>query len=184
MNGRVLPLLALFLSIGIFFVYVSPAWSGPIATTKANIASDNEALAAAERYKTQENELAKAKSDINQENLDRLETFLPDSVDNVRLILDLNALAAKSGLSLSNIDVAKIAIENTSALDALPSASANTLGSANLTLSAVGTYKALQTFLDGIEMSERLLDVSDITFNGSETGIYTYKLTLRLYWLR
>ncbi|OGG78521.1 hypothetical protein A3A36_00485 [Candidatus Kaiserbacteria bacterium RIFCSPLOWO2_01_FULL_52_12b] len=184
MNSRVLPLLALFLAIGIFFVYISPMWSGTIATTKAAIKSNNEALAAAATYKARENELASAKNAMDPDNLARLSALLPDSVDNVRLILDLNALAARSGLTLSNIDVARTAADSVSVSDALPSTDASVVGAANLSLSAVGTYQALQTFLLGVEMSERLLDVKEIALSGSDTGVYTYKMTVRLYWLR
>ena len=187
MNSRILPFLALFVAVGIFFAYVNPTWSGSIADTKAAIALDDQALAAANQYAAQQNTLASARAAIDPANLSRLNAFLPDSVDNVGLILDLNALAARSGLSLSNVDVvsdnAAAAQNGTSA--AVPSATAvNPVGSISLSLSAVGTYAALQTFLSGIERSARLLDIQDLVVKGSDTGVYTYQMVLRLYWLR
>lgn len=185
MNSRVLPLLALFLSVGIFFAYVNPTWSGSVATTKSAIALDDQALAAASEYAAQQNALASQRDAIDPTNLARLTEFLPDSVDNVGLILDLNALAARSGLTLSNIDVAAGGATGKNTTTAgLPAAGESPVGSVNLSLSAVGTFTALQTFLDGIERSERLLDVQDIVVKGSDTGVYTYQMTLRLYWLR
>lgn len=183
MNSRVLPALALMISVGIFFAYVKPVWSGPIADTKIAIKDDEQALAAADEYKEKENELASARNAIDQDNLARLSVFLPDSVDNVRLILDINALAARSGLSLANIDVTRNDSGGTGN-DALPAARANPVGSADLSLSAIGTYSALHAFLAGIEKSARLLDVRDIVVNGSNTGVYNYQVTIRLYWLR
>ena len=100
MNTRVLPLVALFVAIGIFFLYVSPTWSGSIKTTKDAIALDDEALVAANQFAAQQNTLASARDAIDPADLARLTAFLPDSVDNVGLILDLNALAARSGFSL------------------------------------------------------------------------------------
>lgn len=183
MSSRILPVLALFVAIGTFFGYVSPTWSGSIAETKAAIVLNDQALTAASEYKAQQNTLAAARSAIDPEHLKRLSVFLPDSVDNVRLILDLNALAARSGLSLSNIDVV---INNTGSTESntLGAATLNPVGSVNLSLSAVGTFTALQTFLSGVERSARLLDVQDIAVKGSDTGVYTYQMTLRLYWLR
>ncbi len=186
MSSRILPVLALFVAIGILFGYVRPGWSGTIAETKAAIALNEQALTAASEYKAQQNALAAARSAIDPEHLRRLSVFLPDSVDNVRLILDLNALAARSGLSLSNIDVV---INDTSGSvtntpGALGAAAPNPVGSVNLSLSAIGTFAALQTFLDGVERSARLLDVKNIAVKGSDTGVYTYQMTLRLYWLR
>ena len=52
------------------------------------------------------------------------------------------------------------------------------------TLSAVGTYPSLKSFLAGVERSARLLDVQSLSVKGSETGVYTYEIKLRLYWLR
>ncbi len=188
MNSRVLPLLAIIISVAIFFGYVNPTWTGRIARTKAAIASDDQALAAAKAYDAQENTLAAARNAIDPAALSRLSTFLPDSVDNVGIILDLNALAARSGLSLSSVDVSKNSAnaENPSGAAGTSSSSAGTgsVGSVDLLVSATGTYSAFQSFLQGTEKSLRLLDVQDLAVNGSETGTYTYTMTLRLYWLQ
>ena len=36
----------------------------------------------------------------------------------------------------------------------------------------------------GIEKSLRLLDVQDLVVKGSDTGVYTYQMHIRFYWLR
>ena len=183
-HDRIIPLFSLMVAVGIFFAYVNPTWSGHIAETKAAIVSNDQALVAASAYTARQNTLAAARNDIDPENLARLAVFLPDSVDNVGLILDLNALAARSGLSLSNIDVTKNVAASSDASGALPVDRVNPTSSIDLSLSAIGTYTALQAFLVGIEKSTRLLDVQDIVVKGSDTGVYTYQMKLRIYWLR
>lgn len=186
MNDRIIPSIALLIALGIFFVYVDPTWSGAIADTKSAIALDDEALAAAQLYTEQQNSLATSRNAIDPAYLTRLSTFLPDSVDNVGLILDLNALAARSGLSLSNVDVVSNAtgVAKASVNQGLLAAGMSPVGSIDLTLSAIGTYPALQAFLVGVERSARLLDIRDIVVKGSDTGVYNYQMALRLYWLR
>lgn len=186
MNSKILPFLALIVSAGILFAYVGPTWSGSIAATKSAIAFDNQALAAADQYASQQNSLASSRNAISSSDLARVEAFLPDSVDNVGLILDLNALAARSNLALSNIDVVSGVTGGAgrSATKGLPAAGASPVGSVDLSLSAVGSYSALKSFLIGVERSARLLDVRDIVIKGSDTGVYNYQMTLRLYWLR
>lgn len=198
MSTRILPLIALFVALGIFFLYVSPTWSGSIGATKAAIAADDQALAAANQFSAQQNTLASARDAIDPADLTRLTAFLPDSVDNVGLILDLNALAARSGFSLSSIDVISTKVTSVASgapaagqqglsaagQQGLPAAGANPLGFVDMSLSAVGTYTALQSFLSGVERSARLLDVRDIVVKGSDTGVYNYQMLLRLYWLR
>lgn len=181
------------IAAGIFFAYVSSTWSGEIATTKAAIAADDQALAAASMYTAQQNQLASERNAINQKDLARLAVFLPDSVDNVGLILNLNAIAARSGLSLSNVDVitgGEQAVTNGS-VQQQGNVGTGTVGNGttgpvsfvDLSLSAVGSYTALQSFLRDVEQSQRLLDVKDIVVKGSSTGVYTYQVKLRLYWL-
>ena len=186
MNSRILPAAALILAVGMFFVYVNPTWNGAIADAKAAIALDDQALAAASEYTSQQNALAAARSAIDPTDLARLSAFLPDSVDNVGLILDLNALAARSGLSLANVDVVSndASSAKTGTSGALPAQAQNPIGSVNLSLTAVGTFASLQAFLSGVERSARLLDVQDLVVRGSDTGVYTYQLILKLYWLR
>lgn len=208
MTSRLLPFLALVAAVGIFFAYVNPLWNGKIASAKAGIASDDQALASAAAYVKRENELASQMNAIDPTALARLTTFLPDSVDNVGLILDLNALAARSGLTLSSLDVANASsgaastpastpVTTPASVPAVAPATtasgpsfatagqgSDPVGTVDLTIAAKGTYGALQSFLKGIEFSERLLDVRDITITGSDSGLYTYQMTLRLYWLR
>lgn len=185
MNTRIFPAIAFMGAVAIFFFYVNPMWTGTIATARAAIAQSEQALLAAKKYSAQQNQLAAARDAIDPANISALSTFLPDSVDNVGLILDLNALAARSGMSVSNIDV----ITNTTKGDspnagALPAADVNPVNSVDLSLSAIGTFSALKSFIIGIEKSARLLDIHDLSVRGSETGVYTYDMTIRLYWLR
>lgn len=180
MNIRILPILALLAAIGIFFWYVNPTWTVSIAATKAAIASDNEALIAADAFVAQQNQLIAARDAIDPADLVRLAALLPDSVDNVGLILDLNALAARSGVSLSNIDVAS----DTAPSASVPTSRTNPLSSVDLALTVIGSYQGFQAFLSGVEKSQRLLDVRDITIKGSDTGVYNYQMKLRLYWLQ
>jgi Tfp pilus assembly protein PilO len=182
MNHRATGLFSIIIAVGIFFGYVSPTWSGSIANLSSAIANDTQALAAAKAYTARQNELASAENAIDPTDLAKLTTFLPDSVDNVGLILDLDALAARSGLSLSNIDVATSPAASAAA--AGQNGGSSPVGSVDLTLSAVGTYGALQQFLSGVERSARLLDITDLTVKGSDTGVYSYQMTVRLYWLR
>ena len=188
MTSRILPIFAFFIAIAIFFFYVRPAWTGSIATTKAAIANDNQALATASEYTAKQNELASAENAINPADLSSLSTFLPNSVDNVGIILDLNALAARSGLLLTKADVAAgvngadSQNSSASAAGAVPDGSQSNIGSISLSISASGTYAAFRSFLAGIEDSQRLLDMKSLSISGSNSGIYTYTMTIQLYW--
>lgn len=177
--NRALPIGAIIAAIGIVVLYVSPTYTGAIAAVKGRIAEQDAALVAAARFHTKEAELAAAKNAIAPTDLERLETLIPSSIDNVGVILDLTALASRSGVQLTSINASQpstASIEEGGAQ--LP------VGSIDLTLSANGTYKAFLTFMAGIERSARLLDITNLTVGGSDTGVYTYSMSVRLYWLR
>ncbi len=182
MNSRILPLLALVLSIVTFFGYVNPIYTGDIAEKRSAIESNNNALSAANDFRQHASQLASEEAQINQNSRSRLNILLPDSVNNVRAILDLEALAVRSGISISAINVSKQDDESQNPNDGIDTI--GPVGSVGLTLSASGTYESLKTFLRGIESSQRLLDVTQLGISGSETGVYTYQLNARLYWLR
>ncbi len=196
MNSRILPILALLISIGIFFAYINPTWNGSIASAKAAISADSQALASADTFTKTENQLASEQASMSSSDLNQLAAMVPDSVDNVGIILDLNALAARTGLSLSNIDIAQNSNQSngqttTQTTSATPTnvtggaaSSEGPVGNVDLSLSAIGTYASLKQFLVGIEHSQRLLDVRDLSIKSSKTGVYNYQMTIRLYWLR
>lgn len=200
--NRIIPLLLVIGAVGLFMGYTQPTYGGSVAALKEEIQSFDTALSAAEQFKQKEVQLTQQRAAISQEQLDRLEAFLPDSVDNVQLIVDLNSLAARSGVQLSQFDIAEGG-SNAAAETAAPTAgtpmgaaplaptnaplalqSSEPTDSLELSVSATGSYAAFRTFLTGVEQSLRPLDVIELSVQDSETGVYTYDITFRLYWLR
>lgn len=203
--SRIIPLLLVVGAIGLFMGYTQPTYGGSVASLKEEIRGFDTALSAAEQFKQKEAELTQQRAALSQEQLARLEAFLPDSVDNVQLIVDLNSLAARSGVQLSQFDIAESGTGSDSAttaaapqaagpdMDAAPLTPSNTTlalqsseptESLELSVSATGSYAAFRTFLAGVEQSLRPLDVIELSVQDSETGVYTYDVTFRLYWLR
>jgi len=204
--SRIIPLLLLIGAIGLFVGYTQPTYGGSIAALKDEITNLDSALQAAEQFKQKEAQLTQQRNAISGEQLARLESFLPDSVDNVQLIVDLNSLAARSGVQLSEFSIEggteTRSTESTATVAEAPAgaplvsptapAQGNTLAlqssepteSLELSVSATGSYAAFRTFLTGVEQSLRPLDVIELSVEDSETGVYTYDVTFRLYWLR
>lgn len=183
MIGRIIPVLVLLAAIGIFFGYIHPTYTGEIAAQQAKIQSYDNALLAAATFREKETALVAQQESVSSTDRARIESFLPDGVDNVQLIVDLNALASRSGMRLSDFNIAeskqddrdpgRLALEAETATDSL-----------DITVSAIGTYAAFRTFLEGVEFSLRPMDLVRLTLTDSDTGVYTYNMTFRIYWLR
>ncbi|MFZ1987809.1 MAG: hypothetical protein WAV21_02125 [Minisyncoccia bacterium] len=185
MSRFIIPFAALLIAVGLFFGYVRPTWTLDIAAKKVEIASYDSALDAAARFAEKQAELEQKRNAIPQESLQRLDAFLPDSVDNIQLILDLNALAARSGIELSDFDTGAINnAEDQQNTEEDPDARNQPLvDSLQLSLKAEGTYAAFRSFIAGIEQSLRPLDLVAVSVSDSDTGVYGYDIKLNFYWL-
>lgn len=187
MISRLIPILLVIAAGGLFFGYIQPTYSGSIATLSAENKSLDTALQAARDFKEKEVALTRERSTIPADQLERLNAALPDSVDNVQLIVDLNSLAARSGVELSQFSVSG---EDSAAGDAAAATpdsvftSGESTDSLEVSVSATGSYEAFRVFLNGLEKSLRPLDVVELSVQDSATGVYTYTMTFRIYWLR
>lgn len=187
MITRILPVILILIAVGAFVGYVSPTYSKSIVPLQQDIKQYNNTLKAAQEFNEKEAQLATERNGIPQDAIARLMAFLPDGVDNIQLILDVNSLAARSGVKLSDFDV-KASSDPLSASDqssgALPLDSASSpYDSLDLSVKATGTYSAFRTFLAGLEQSLRPLDVVQLNVTPGENGSNLYDLTLRIYWL-
>lgn len=190
MISRALPVILICLSIGIFFLYISPTYKNGIIPLQEEIKKSDSALAAAADFNEKQAQIATERAAIPSDAVEKLQKYLPDGVDNVQMILDLNALAARSGVTLSrfgikeNSQVTSNGAVDTSGAGLLGAQKAKGTDSLDLSVTATGTYSSFRTFLYGIEHSLRPLDVTQIIINDSKTGVYSYDMTLRIYWLR
>lgn len=184
--NRLIPLFLVVLAGGIFLAYIQPTYSGSITALQSEINELDDALIASRNFKDKELELTRERSALSADQIARLEAFLPDSVDNVQLIVDLNSLAARSGVSLSDFDIAggDLASSTNAGGEVIPLAESDTIDSLELSVAATGSYASFRTFLAGIEQSLRPLDIVQLSVDDSNTGVYTYDITFRLYWLR
>lgn len=183
MMQRLIPLVFLLMAAGIAVLYINPTYTVAIAEKKDQLRIYDDALIAADKFTAQRTSLAQKKAEISKDDIERIEAFLPDDVKNVQLILDLNTLAKKSGLTAKSWGV-----ENAQGSSGTEQGSVETTDvtdSLKLTLSASGSYSAFRAFLDAVEKSLRLIDVMSVSVKaGTGTGVYDYEIVFRLYWLR
>lgn len=182
MISRIIPVVLILIAVGLFFSYINPTYTGAVHALQMEIQSYNKALLAAEAYHDKEVLLMEERKNIPENALERVEAFLPNGVDNVQLILDLNALAKRSGLTLSDFDIAES--EDNEQGGALSLASDTQTESLDLSVTARGNYASFKTFILAAEQSLRPLDVVELSITDSETGVYTYNIKFRIYWLK
>ncbi|HEV3244874.1 MAG TPA: type 4a pilus biogenesis protein PilO [Candidatus Paceibacterota bacterium] len=187
MTRNIFTVLLLIGAVAIFFFYTSPSYDGLQALSAQN-AQYNAALDKATQLQQLKQTLLSRYSSFDPNALSRLSTMLPDQVDNIRLILDLDNLAGRYGMALQNVDISSPDTQSGSVVNSIETA-ATPYDSLTIQFSTHGTYSQFTQFLSALESSLRLVDVVSITVAPSGTGgaggaIYTYSMTVQTYWLR
>lgn len=177
--GKVfLPVILVFLSAGVFVGFTDKRYQAVkvLQSEQAKLLESRDAL---DLLAKQIEALLEQEKGIEQGDLARLRELLPDAVDNIRLILDIDQVAAKHGLVIKNVKVGDISgSTNPSSTDVAK------VGSVTISFSVSATYDIFRSFVNDLEKSLRLVDISSIALKTSDKGVYEYNLTLRTYWLK
>jgi len=185
--NRLVSIILILGAIGIFFGYVNPTYSGPVKALQDEVDNLNTALETAVKFREEQARLVAERERIPESDLERVKKLLPDNVDNVQLILDVDGIALESGVRISDIGIE----ENSGGNDGATATGQGVLiqeekayDSLTLSFTAAATYDQFKTFLRNIEQSLRTLDIVEISFSESETGVYNFDMRVRVYWLK
>ena len=85
------PIILIIISAILFIMFTNPLYS-EINTYRGEVASYNEALGNSKALENERDKLAQKYNSIGIDNLARLEKLLPSSVDNIRLILEIEKI--------------------------------------------------------------------------------------------
>jgi Tfp pilus assembly protein PilO len=120
---------------------------------------------------------------ISAENLAKLDKILPDSIDNIQLVIEMNQVAQLHALTLKNLKVDS-ATKTDQNKTSQTSQDTGKYGTVGLSFSVSASYSNFQSFLDDLERSLRLLEITDLSISSSETGVYDFTVSLKTYWLK
>jgi hypothetical protein len=105
-------------------------------------------------------------------------------VDNVRLIIDISGIAARHGLVASGITTSADTPSGVPAAAAPVTSGVNGLSKVKVSFSVTTSYAGFISFLEDLERSLRILDVTNIILAPTaNSGVYTYSVALNTYWL-
>jgi len=179
---KLTPSIFLILSLAIYFVLISPEQGNikVLEVEKQSLEADNQK---AKEYQVKKSDLIKQfRDNVSTSQEDRLEQFLPDSVDNVRLLIDMDAIAEELGLSIGNAAFNSGGEGDSNRTDTSDEGLYETI---TLSFSFVASYEDFKSFLVLLQQSLRLIDVTKITIQTSGVGdVSTYSFVINTYWLK
>jgi len=195
MTKSILAILFIGASIMTFVLYVRPTYD-TVQQNRAAVARFDEALAKTREIQELKSSLLSRYNLFAGANLDRLQKMLPDHVDNVRLVLDMDGIASRYGLRLQNVSVqnsstsgddASGTVLNGGVLQSRP------YQSLTLQFEVVSTYDEFVLLLRDLESSLRIVDLVSLSIRprsvvrasgtGGGESVYAFGVSLRTYWL-
>jgi len=182
-------IIALLIAGAAFFFYTKPSYDALQALSAQNAQYDA-ALSKAAQLQSIKQSLLSRYNSFDPTEISRLQTMLPDQVDNIRLILDLDNIASRYGMALQNVDISTPDTSNSTVVGAISEASQQ-YDSLTLQFTTHGTYAQFKEFLTDLESSLRIVDVVELAIapaqgSAGQAGdpVYTYTMTVQTYWLR
>ena len=199
MTRFLMPIVLIGIAIAVFFTLTDTTYKG-ISTLNAEVASYNQALDNSKALENERDKLTSKYNSIDKENLMKLEKFLPSSVDNIRLILEIEQIALPYCMVLKDVkysttpdaatDTTKVVVQGGAAAKVAP----KDYGIFDLEFSISGSYSNFINFTKDIESNLRMVDISSITFSSDAninpnskivpSEIYKYDFKIKTYWLK
>ena len=173
------PIILVVAAIGLFVVYTNPEYQQTKALS-AQVAAYDDALNKSQELRAVRDQLLSKRNTFSSDDVQKLSEVLPDNVDNIRLIIDINNIASRHGLSLSGVNIGDISgSANKNVLSS--GTGAGPTGNVDVSFAITTSYDGMLSFLSDLEHSLRLVDVEKISFTAGNTSTYTFDI--RTYWL-
>ncbi|MSU44709.1 hypothetical protein EXS45_00800 [Candidatus Nomurabacteria bacterium] len=199
----ILPLILIGISVTVFFVYSNPIYSN-IGELRMKTASFNEALSNSKALESERDKLTTKDNSIDPNDKIRLHKLLPDNIDNIRLILEIEQIALPYSMILKDIKYSPSVDKNNTApvggdvqiTEGGGEQTSQDYGIWDLEFNTTGTYDNFLNFTRDLQRNLRIVDISSIQFSSSTTTesnktpsslvleSYAYSFKIKTYWLK
>lgn len=177
------PIFLIIVSIAVFFGFVDPRYK-EISESKKLEAQYEEALSKSRELQEIKANLLSEYNAFRPEDVAKLEKMLPDNIDNVRLIIEIDNVAKKYGLSVKNLIVRDDVALTTGTSKKQIGPDTRDYSSVTLEFSVGTSYNTFLRFLRDLEQSLRLVDVVSVNFRAEGSDFDDYRVAIRTYWLK
>jgi len=169
----------IILTLAIAYMFIYPS-VGEISALTAEKQKYTDTLAMISNIENKKNELLTKFNNISAADRKDIETILPNSLDFVNLISQIDSVAAKYGISIDKVSSKETGTSDKSG----ETTSSQSYQSAIIEFSFDATYEKFNIFLNDLEKSLRILDIKSIKLTTKDNGIYTYNVQFQTYWLK
>lgn len=178
---QIVPIILILASVGLFIFFTNKEYQ-QVKVLQKEIASYNKALGKSREVLKKRADLQAKYAQFSNSDLDSLSKMIPDHVDNVQLILDLNGIARKRNMAISKIKITESQTSGSGAVAIGPDSRA--YDSILVSFRTSAPYESVLGFIRDMEQGLRLVDITDFSFKADPKNVNEYSVTLRTYWLK
>ena len=198
----IFPIILILIALGFFFFFVNPLYHD-VSTLRTDVASYNQALSHSTDLQKTRDTLLATYNGITTNDKARLEKFLPNTVNNIELILELEKIASAHNMALKNIrfETPDDSSDTSKSSNQVVSSTSGSLpyGVFQLEFNTEADYSVFTAFLKDVEHNLRLIDVKSLSFDASSKdtdnndntktvglsqSTYKYSVKVNTYWLK
>ena len=180
-----------FLGFGFLGYAIDPTYQEikELRLIRANYVEKRENASKIEKAKM---DLKKKYKEISTNDLHKIKKFLPNHIDNIELIVDINRIAKNNNIRhISDIFLERKTSSKKGGNKAeIEIKEKGDYESITLSFSFVSKYENFKIFLNDLKRSLRLVDISNISIRQIENqeenpnaNIFQFSLAIRTYWL-
>jgi hypothetical protein len=170
--NKLTPLLLIIVAVSLVYWFTYPTYQ-KIGETKTEIEASKASLKLAQDANAKLVTKKSQYESFTAEDKQKLEKLLPNRIDNFRWIVELSRIAQRHNAKISDVRVTD---------DPKPSE----IGAVNVAFSTSMPYDKFLEYLTDLQKSLKLTDIVNVDFQSADTasGMFTYTISLKSYWLK
>jgi hypothetical protein len=184
MIRTITPIFSIIISIVIFFSFSKPMFV-EIESLQNETTKFEEAAARASELNTELSSKLDMKRSYPAEALERLEVLVPDTINEIKILNDLNERAKAHNLLFGNVSLSKadpaMMREEEAPIEAARVITYDNLLTSDITFSLIGSYDQFKAFLTDLEQSLLMIEVTNLEFTAGEGILQQYEVTARVF---
>lgn len=151
-----------------------------IKSLRKQVSSYNETINTAKKVRSSIDKTLGEYNAISQDNVDRINKMIPSGADSMKLVIQIDEMTRKNGLSLASIDFKDVIDEKPASLSSKNGG--RTAETVSLSIKARGSYESFHSFVEKLEKSLRLIDINSVKISPVGQDDYSFSIEAVSYW--
>ena len=172
-----IPFIIIAISIAAYYLYLSPMYAD-IGVLQAKKAEYTGALAKAKELGVKRDKILAEYNAIPPESILRLKRIIPDNVNNVEIVTNINAIASQYGMSVRGVKIDQQQSQDRG--DGTAKTVQSPFKTLTIGFTVSGSYDQFLKFLKDLESNARLFDVSNLAIKNNSKGKTGFDFTVEV----